>query len=112
MIDSTTTFTVVRNHQVYVTEKVPCLECSVCGHISFSQDTAKRLEEYSSGKVIPFNTSYRAFVFKWNDPVIKVEKTVLTEGIFFPKPNIEGTLVFSPPMPVALPAQFYVSETG
>ena len=71
MVESTTTFTVVRNRVVYVTENVPCLECPICGHISFNQDVSKRLEKYSSGQVVA-NDFYRSFVFRWNAPMIEI----------------------------------------
>jgi YgiT-type zinc finger domain-containing protein len=77
MEDSTTTFTVVKGDDVYVVENVPCLECPVCEHISFTQNVAKKLELYASGRLIPIKTK-RAWAYKWQDPIIEVPKIIPT----------------------------------
>lgn len=71
MVESTTTFTLVRNRIVYVTENAPCLECPICGHISFSQEVSKRLEKYCSGHVAA-NDFYKSLVFRWNAPMVEI----------------------------------------
>ncbi len=73
MVDAFTTFTVVREGEVYVVEDVPCLECPVCEHISFTQDVARTLERYSSGRVLPTKTT-KAWVFKWGTPINEIPK--------------------------------------
>ena len=90
MVDSVTTFTVVRNRIVYVTENVPCLECPICGHITFSQDVAKRLEKYCSGEIVA-NDIYKAFVFRWNIPVIEL-KPSSTKVQYAPTLSTPGTV--------------------
>lgn len=67
MIDSHTTFTVVKDRMVFVTESVPCLECSVCGHIVIRQDVVRKLETLSSGRAVPSST-YKAWVYRWGEP--------------------------------------------
>lgn len=73
MKETDTTFTVVKEGEVYVVEGVPCLECPVCEHISFRQEVAKKLEHYSSGRVIPVR-SRRALVFRWGEPIFTISK--------------------------------------
>src|SRR4030042_5010788 len=77
IVDSTTTFTVVKGDDVYIVEDVPCLECSVCEHISFTQNVAKKLERYASGRLIPTKTK-KAWAYKWQDPIIEAAKIIPT----------------------------------
>lgn len=91
--DSSTTFTVVRSRQVYVVENVPCLECPICGHITFSQDVAKRLETYTSGRVVPSDTSYKVLVYRWDAPMVEIKESP-TEGYFSPTLNVPGTVTY------------------
>jgi YgiT-type zinc finger domain-containing protein len=74
MTESTTTFTVVKGNNVYIVEGVPCLECQVCENTSFTQDVAKRLEQYASGRAIPVKTK-TAWVYDWKEPIIEASKT-------------------------------------
>jgi len=94
MKESTTTFTVVRKRQVYVVENVPCFECDICGHISYGQDVAKSLETYTSGRAVPFDTSYKTFAYRWNVPVVEIPKFSPTQGYATATPNFSGTPVF------------------
>ena len=77
MVDSLTTFTVVRANDVIVTEDVPCLECPVCGHISFTQDVSKKLELYNSGRVSSRREPRKALIFKWGDPTTEIPESPL-----------------------------------
>jgi len=92
MVDAFTTFTVLRDGAVYVVENVPCLECPVCGHISFNQDVAGRLERYCSGRALPEKT-IKAWVYRWGTPIIEIPKwdnKTSTGNIPFPV-TISGT---------------------
>lgn len=80
MVDAFTAFTVLRENWVYVTEDVPCLECPVCEHVAFSQAVARKLERYSSGRVPPAST-YRAWVFKWGEPIVEIPKFTFLASI-------------------------------
>jgi len=71
MIDDFTTFNVIKGGAVYITEDVPCWRCPVCEHVTFTQDVAKQLEKYSSGRSLP-GKSYKAWVYKWGDPIIEI----------------------------------------
>ncbi len=73
MVDAFTAFTILREGGVYVTEDVPCLECPVCEHVAFTQEVARKLERYSSGRTLPAST-YRAWVFKWGTPIVEIPK--------------------------------------
>ena len=44
-ISTTTTFTVQYKGCIIVVKNVPCLECSVCGEILFSNDVSEKLEK-------------------------------------------------------------------
>ena len=44
-ISTTTTFTVQYKDCIIVVKNVPCLECSVCGEILFSNDVSEKLEK-------------------------------------------------------------------
>ena len=44
-IYTTTTFTVQYKDCIIVVKNVPCLECSVCGEILFSNDVSEKLEK-------------------------------------------------------------------
>ena len=44
-IHTTTTFTVEHDKRVIVVRNVPCLECRVCGDVTFSDDVSARLEQ-------------------------------------------------------------------
>lgn len=74
MDESTTTFTVVREHGVYVVKNVPCLECPVCEDVSFSSEVAKKLERYTSGRAIPVR-AIKSWVFNWGEPIVEIPKT-------------------------------------
>jgi YgiT-type zinc finger domain-containing protein len=69
--ESKTTFTVVKDNDVYVVKSVPCLECPVCGHVSYTQSTSKKLDRYVSGGVSPAKQSM-ALIFIWGDPVEEI----------------------------------------
>ena len=71
MVDAFTAFTVLKDGTVYVTEDVPCLECPVCEHMAFTQEVARKLERYSSGRALPTST-YRAYRLKWGQPPIEI----------------------------------------
>ncbi len=43
-IKTTTTFTVEYNDCIIVVKHVPCLECQICGDISFSSEVSEKLE--------------------------------------------------------------------
>ncbi|MEK7354190.1 MAG: YgiT-type zinc finger protein [Chloroflexota bacterium] len=80
MVNSTTTFTAMREGGVYVTEEVPCLKCSVCEHVTFTQEVARQLERYSSGRRLPVAT-YRAWVFRWGVPIVEIPKITFPSSI-------------------------------
>ena len=44
-ISTTTTFTVKKKKKIIVVKNVPCLECTVCGEILFSNDVSEKLEK-------------------------------------------------------------------
>lgn len=44
-ISTTTTFTVEYEGCIIVVKNVPCLECPICGEITFSDSVAGKLEE-------------------------------------------------------------------
>ena len=44
-IHTTTTFTVEYNECLIVVRNVPCLECQICGEVTFSDDISARLEK-------------------------------------------------------------------
>ena len=73
MEESKTTFTVVRGNDVYVVKSVPCIECPVCGHVSYTQSTSKKLDRYVSGRVSPAKQS-KARIFNWDEPVIEITR--------------------------------------
>lgn len=75
MVDDYTAFTVLKENAVYVTEDVPCLKCTVCEHVVFTQKVAKKLERYSSGRTVPMMT-YRSWVFRWGEPIVEIPKLV------------------------------------
>ena len=72
MVDSFITFTTLSDGVVFVTEQVPCLECSVCGHTVFTQEVAKKLEKVASGRLIPMS-NYRAYGYRYGIPVIEIQ---------------------------------------
>lgn len=43
-IATTTTFTVDYDGCIIIIKNVPCLECSVCGEVTFTDDVSNRLE--------------------------------------------------------------------
>lgn len=103
MRDSSTTFTIVNKEVVYVVEHVPCLECPVCEHISFSQDVAKKLECYTSGRVIVVPTRHReASVFKYGDPFIEISKqSISSSAVNIPfEVGVPGTADDRPSVPL------------
>ena len=71
MIDDLTTFTIVKRGAAYITEDVPCWRYPVCEHVAFTQDVAKQLEKYSSGRSLP-RKSYKAWVYKWGDAIMEI----------------------------------------
>ena len=79
MEESKTTFTVVRDNDVYVVKSVPCIECPVCEHVSFTQSTSKELDRYVSGGVIPAKQS-RARIFNWDEPVVEIPRKETTSA--------------------------------
>ena len=44
-IKTHTTFTVEYKDCIIVVKNVPCLECQICGEITFSDEVSERLEE-------------------------------------------------------------------
>ncbi len=44
-ISTTTTFTVEYKDCIIIIRHVPCLECQVCGEVTFSSEVSKKLEE-------------------------------------------------------------------
>lgn len=44
-IKSKTTFTVEYNNCIIVIKNVPCLECQICGEITFTDDVSDKLEK-------------------------------------------------------------------
>jgi YgiT-type zinc finger domain-containing protein len=71
MSASSTNFSVVKWKEVYVVNNVPCWECPICGHISFEQEITKRLERFTSGRIVAF-THCRAWCFDWADDIIEI----------------------------------------
>ena len=43
-INAKTTFTVEYNDCIIVIKNVPCMECSICGEITFSDEVSEKLE--------------------------------------------------------------------
>jgi YgiT-type zinc finger domain-containing protein len=78
MEESKTTFTVVRDNDVYVVKRVPCIACQVCGHVSFTQSTSKELDRYVSGRVIPPKQS-NAWIFNWGEIVAEIPQKKATK---------------------------------
>ncbi|MBI4334503.1 MAG: YgiT-type zinc finger protein [Chloroflexi bacterium] len=74
MVNASTTFTAVVEGDFYVVQDVPCLQCPVCENTVFEQDVAKKLQLYTSGRVLPARTA-QAWVFNWSAPVIHITKT-------------------------------------
>ena len=69
-----TTFTVVKPRAVYVVNNVPCLKCSTCGEIVFTQETVSKLERLASGR---FNAqkNMNAWVYDWDVAASEVSRT-------------------------------------
>lgn len=44
-IRTTTTFTVDYGKCIIIVRNVPCLECQVCGEVTFTNDVSARLEQ-------------------------------------------------------------------
>ena len=44
-IHATTTFTVEYNKRFIIVRNVPCLECKVCGEVTFTNDVSARIEQ-------------------------------------------------------------------
>ena len=70
-----TTFTTVKASGVYVVRRAPCFECMNCGQIVFSQDTAKKLEKLTSGRVAA-RGFLNAWTYNWGDPIAETEPAV------------------------------------
>ncbi len=47
-VHTLTTFTVECNGCIIVVRNVPCLECQVCGEVTFSDEVSERLEKIVS----------------------------------------------------------------
>lgn len=94
METSKTTFSVVKDEAVYVVKNVPCLECPNCGDISYSQDTAKELDRYVSGRVIPAKQS-KAWIFQWGDPVVEIPQNEVSTTTASPTIGVMTTLGLS-----------------
>lgn len=90
MFSTITTFTVVKRKDVYVVENVPCYECTVCGHISFEQETTKRLERITSGEIVYFSHC-RAWCFDWSDKIIEVNGDNLPSSLSDTPINVSMT---------------------
>lgn len=43
-VHTTTTFTVEYNNCIIVVKNVPCLECEICGEVTFTDEVSARLE--------------------------------------------------------------------
>ena len=92
MIQGFTTFTVVKQGAVYITNDVPCWRCPVCEHATFTQNVAKQLEKYSSGRCLA-SKSYKAWVYKWGDPTVQIptiQRPSSTQDIDFAHDNNES----------------------
>ena len=92
MEESTTQFIASQKNAIYAIENVPCFACPTCEHTSFSQDVAKKLEQYTSGWVLP-RQRVSAWMFDWNEPIIEIPKesvTCETKNIRIPV-SIAGT---------------------
>ncbi len=89
MEETLTNFTVVKDSIVYVVRKVPALECTHCGHISFQQDVSKQLERFASGRIIPMRPAITAWEYSYNDPIIEVPDVPIPKGT-------QNTFVASP----------------
>ena len=71
---NTTTFTVVKKAAVYVVEDTPCLLYPVCEYTAFTKHTTKKLETLTSGRVLPLVGFKTAWVFKWDQPIMRVDE--------------------------------------
>ncbi len=92
MADALTTFTMVKDGQVYMVESVPCLECATCEETAFALDVAAKLEKYCSGRVLPTRAT-NAWVYRWDTPVLEIlgDETILSTETTLPLFNAEGT---------------------
>jgi YgiT-type zinc finger domain-containing protein len=71
MVDSFTTFVIVRDGAAYIVENAPCLECPVCENTAFAQDVARKLETYCSGRAVP-DTTANAYVYRWGTTLVEI----------------------------------------
>jgi ferredoxin len=67
-----TTFTVVKNSNVWVVQNVPCIKCTICEFICFTEDVAKKLEKISNGKMMSSAISLPAWVYDWKKPMFEI----------------------------------------
>ena len=62
-------FTVLKKEAAYAVRGVPCFECRRCGYTAYTQQTTKKLEKLTSGRVLPYRPALRAWVYEWEDPI-------------------------------------------
>lgn len=97
-----TNFTVVRQSSVHVVKDVPCLICSFCEGVTFTQETAEILDELMSGRYAP-DRVLNAWVYDWQRPRQRVLVPMLPVGTrawdvgFPPVTSGQPILVGSPP---------------
>jgi len=91
MEHSSTTFSVVKDEAVYIVKNVPCLECHVCGQISYSQETAKELDRYVSGRAIPAR-QIKAWIYQWGDAVVEIPQNEVSVTTAVPMTGIVSTI--------------------
>lgn len=72
--ETTTVFTLVKATAAYVVKDVPALVCPQCGHTTFTEDVAKKLERYVSGRVIPRRPALTAWLYSYEDAPIELPK--------------------------------------
>ena len=74
MVESTTTFTVVKKHVAYAIEGAPCLKCPVCEYTVFDQETTRTLELLTSGRALPQKV-LNFFINTWGLPIVEAGET-------------------------------------
>lgn len=74
MEEGKTRFIASKEGTIYVVEHVPCFTCPICEHTVYSQEVAKQLERYTSGRVWPHVKPMLTWVFIWDKPIIEIPK--------------------------------------
>ena len=96
MEETVTNFSIVKRSTVFVVRKVPTLECPRCGHLSYRQDVAKKLERFASGRVQLLRPAIQTWQYEYNDPIVEVSGIpVGTKNILVASPVSTGQFSLS-----------------